>query len=530
MKRRDFIQKLSPVLAAPFIIGGLPGTAYGRNMMSNDLATTLAATDRILVLIQLTGGNDGLNTVISLDQYSAYSSLRSNIMIAEQSVLKLTDKTGLHPAMTGIKSLFDNGQAVVIQGVTYPNSNFSHFRSTDIFMSGSDSNQYLVSGWAGRFLGEVYPNYPIGYPNSSAPDPLAIQIGASSSLALQGAGQSMGIALQDPNAFYTLVNGTGTTGFEDPPNTKFGKDLKYIREIQIESFAYSKQIKDAASKASNKATYPTGNSLADQLKIVARLIGGGLQTRIYSVTLSGFDTHSAQVTASDTTKGNHATLLQKLSEAVTAFLDDCRQLGAEDKVLAMTFSEFGRRVASNASAGTDHGTAAPMFIFGKYVRPGIVGINPDMNNLDRGNLKMQYDFRQVYTSVLAQWFGAQQPALSAVMLKEFQQLPVINVPTTSARDTLTDVPLGFRLYENYPNPVTSITSISYDVPFASAVSLSLTDLRGRVLQDLLDNQMTQDAGHYTLRVDASYLPEGTYFFRFRAGNFTATQPMMVAGR
>jgi len=527
MKRRDFIQKLTPVLAAPFVIGGLPGKAFGRNVMTNDLATSLAATDRILVLIQLTGGNDGLNTVISLDQYSAYSSLRSNIMIPEKSVLKLSDQTGLHPSMTGIKSLFDNGQGVVVQGVTYPNSNFSHFRSTDIFMSGSDSNQYLVSGWAGRFLGEVYPNYPIGYPNPSAPDPLAIQIGASSSLALQGAGQSMGLALQDPNAFYSLVNGTGTTGFEEPPNTKFGKDLKYIREIQIESLAYSKQIKDAASKASNKATYPTGNSLADQLKIVARLIGGGLQTRIYSVSLGGFDTHAAQVVSGDTSKGNHAILLQKLSEAITAFLDDIRQLGADDKVLAMTYSEFGRRVASNASAGTDHGTAAPMFLFGKYVKPGIVGANPSMTDLDRGNLKMQYDFRQIYTSVLAQWFGAKKDDVATIMLREFQQLPLINAPAVGVNESQFDFASGFRLYENYPNPVNTTTSISYDVPFESEVLLTLTDVRGRTLTTLVEPAVVS-AGHYSVQVDASNLPEGAYFFRFRAGAFTAVQPLIVS--
>ncbi len=527
MKRRDFLQRVSPVLAAPFVIGGLHGRAFGQSMMMNDLTSTLSATDRILVLIQLTGGNDGLNTVISLDQYSAYSSLRSNIMIPEKSVLKLTDETGLHPSMSGIKSLFDNGQGVVVQGVTYPNSNFSHFRSTDIFMSGSDSNQYLVSGWAGRFLGEVYPNYPIGYPNSSAPDPLAIQIGASSSLALQGTGQSMGVALQDPDTFYSLVNGTGTTGFEEPPNTKFGKDLKYIREIQIESLAYSKQIKDAASKATNLATYPTPNLLADQLKIVARLIGGGLQTRIYSVTLGGFDTHAAQVTSGDTSKGNHATLLQKLSEAVTAFLDDIRQLGADDKVLAMTYSEFGRRVASNASAGTDHGTAAPMFLFGKYVRPGIVGANPNMSDLNNGNLKMQYDFRQIYTSVLAQWFGAKTQKLNAVMLKEFQQLPLINAPVVGVNESQFDFASGFRLYENYPNPANTTTSISYDVPFESEVLLTLTDVRGRTLTTLVEPAVVS-AGHYTVQVDASNLPEGAYFFRLRAGNFTAVQPLIVS--
>ena len=206
---------------------------------------------------------------------------------------------------------------------------------------------------------------------------------------------------------------------------------------------------------------------------------------------------------------------------------DIRQLGADDKVLAMTYSEFGRRVASNASAGTDHGTSAPMFLFGKYVRPGIVGANPNMSDLNNGNLKMQYDFRQIYTSVLAQWFGAKTQRLNAVMLKEFQQLPLINAPVVGVNESQFDFASGFRLYENYPNPANTTTSISYDVPFESEVLLTLTDVRGRTLTTLVEPAVVS-AGHYTVQVDASNLPEGAYFFRLRAGNFTAVQPLIVS--
>jgi uncharacterized protein (DUF1501 family) len=226
------------------------------------------------------------------------------------------------------------------------------------------------------------------------------------SLTMQGPNQSMGIAIQNPETFYQLVNGTTKGPFADPPNTRPGNELKFIRQVEVESQLYSVNIKAAADKAKNSVTYPTNNSLASNLAIVARLIAGGLKTRVYVVTLSGFDTHSAQVVASDTSTGSHANLLKYVSQGVSTFFTDLKNLGADQRVLAMTFSEFGRRVQSNASAGTDHGTAAPMFVFGNDVNPIVHGANPSLTDLDKGgNLKMNYDFRQIYTSVLAQWFG-----------------------------------------------------------------------------------------------------------------------------
>lgn len=425
MKRRQFLQRVSPFIALPLVMGGSSVRALVRPFVP-DIYTQLAQSDRVLVIVQMGGGNDGINTVLARDQYSAYMNLRSNIAIPEQSVLPLTDATGLHPAMTGLKELYDDGKLAVIQGVSYPSPNFSHFRATDIWNSASNSNEVLHDGWLGRFLEGEYDGYPAGYPNTSMPDPLAIQIGSVVSFALQGSEHGMALAIQNPNTFYSMVNGTDTSNFDTPPDTRFGELLAYTRQVQLESEAYAGRIKTASDRAPNRYTYPASNSLASQLQTVARLIAGGLQTRIYVVSIGGFDTHADQVVASDHTIGTHATLLKRLADAISAFQSDLRMYGVEDKVVGMTFSEFGRRAASNGSLGTDHGTSAPMFVFGKHVQPGVVGANPNLSDLSGGNLKMQIDFRRVYSSIMTGWFGIGQTAMNEVMKRDFAYLPLFS--------------------------------------------------------------------------------------------------------
>ena len=312
MKRRKFFEKVTPLVVLPGLINGFSFKAYGALPLLDALANA-GNTDHVLVLIQLNGGNDGLNTAIPLDQYSAYTNARSNIAIAEKSVLKLNgfDKTGLHPAMTGIQQKFNDGKIKIVQSV----------------------------------------GYPTGYPNSQMPDPLAIQIGSILSLGLQGPDVNMGMSITDPTNFYNLIN-----GIQDPaPNTAAGKELTYIRTVAKQTNAYGTAITTAANKITSQSpAYPAAgtNSLADQLKIVARLIAGGLKTKVYMVNLGGFDNHDNQVDTADTSIGIHATLLGKVSQAVTAFMEDLKFLSISDRVLGLTFSEFGRRIKSNASVGS----------------------------------------------------------------------------------------------------------------------------------------------------------------------------------
>ncbi|MCS6809529.1 MAG: DUF1501 domain-containing protein, partial [Bacteroidota bacterium] len=375
----------------------------------------------------------------------------------------------------------------------------------------------------GRYLDSQFPTYPDGYPNSSMPDPLAIQISAVPSLALKGVNVPMGINVQDPDAFQRLVSGTSVNGFTTVPNTTAGQQIAYIRQVQAQSDKYASAIKKAYDSARNLATYilPNVNTLAAQLAIVARLIAGGLKTRVYLVTLGGFDTHAQQVVASDTTTGSHATLLARLSEAVTSFQEDLRLNNVDHKVITMTFSEFGRRVQSNVSSGTDHGTSAPMFIIGRAVRGGIIGTNPSLTNLDNGNLRMQYDFRQVYASILRQWFGVNSAEYAAVLGKDFTTLPLIQGATHVAHD---DTPAPSLNIQNFPNPVSYNTRFEYTLPFSSRVRLLVLDARGHVVSTF---EEYQHAGQHSISYDASTLANGAYYYRLETERGRATGTMVV---
>ena len=316
MKRRDFVLNAIPAAALlPEVINGYTVKAFNNNSpLVQALMRGVTVTDHVLVIIQLSGGNDGLNMVIPVGaDYQKYFNARSNVAIPENKVLSIAgvNGTGIHTAMTGLQSLFSEGKAKVVQAVGYPQPNFSHFRATDIWMSGSNSDQEVYSGWAGRYLNYEYPNFPVNYPNTDVPDPLAIQIGSTTSLTLQGPTVNMGMSITNPTTFYNLVSGT-----TDPaPNTPAGKELKFIRQVNQQTQKYATVIKAAAAAVPVQGTYPAGNSLADQLKIVARLVKGGLRTRVYMVSFGGFDTHSVQV-GTDTTTGNHATLLGRVSDAI----------------------------------------------------------------------------------------------------------------------------------------------------------------------------------------------------------------------
>jgi uncharacterized protein (DUF1501 family) len=527
MHRRDFIRGAAAV-ALPLSLSGYTAKALGLSPMLETLSEVSAAADRYVVLIQLQGGNDGINTVIPLDQYSQYASLRSNIALPENKILKLTNATGLHPSMTGMKALYDAGNVAVIQGVTYPGSNSSHFRSTDIWMTGADFNQYLTTGWTGRYLDSQFPEYPRAYPTKDMPDPLAIQISANPSLLLKGANVPMGVNVQDPDSFYRLVQGTSINGFDTAPDNAAGKQIAYIRQVQAQSETYAGVIKTAADKAKNLATYtPRGvNTLADQLAIVARLIAGGLKTRVYLVSLGGFDTHQQQVTATDKTIGSHATLLARLSEGITSFQQDLKMMKIDNKVVGMTFSEFGRRVASNGSNGTDHGTSAPVFVFGSAVKGGVVGANANLSDLNGGNLKMQYDFRQIYASILKQWFGTNATEYNAVLGKnaqgtDFTTLPLIQ-GATAAQESVA-FSSNIRV-QNYPNPCADNTVIEYSIPSSSHVRLSVVDASGRAIVSMEEDQLV---GTYSLNFNTASLPNGTYMYQLQTNMGSAMGRMVV---
>ncbi len=527
MKRRDFFKRTVPYVTLPALINGFSFKAFAGSPLMQALSSSVL-TDHVLVLIQLNGGNDGLNTLIPLDQYSNLSAARSNILIPDTQVLALSGSTitGLHPSMTGMQQLFNDGKMNIVQAVGYPSPNYSHFRATDIWLTGSDSSQVLSSGWTGRYLNYEYPNFPTNYPNATMPDPLAIQIGSTVSLALQGPAASMGMAISDPSSFYNLIN-----GIQDPaPNTPAGKELTYVRTVAQQSNAYASVISNAANSITQQfAGYPAAgtNSLADQLQIVARLIAGGLKTKVYMVNLGGFDNHSAQVDSADHTQGTHAVLLSKLSDAVKAFMDDLNFLSIEDRVVGLTFSEFGRRIKSNASDGTDHGAAAPMFVFGKPVLSGILGSNPTIPAAAtvNDNVPMQYDFRSVYASILQDWLCVPTVDLNSILLQNFQTLPIIQSSAclgSSVHELNQNA--GENLISNYPNPFTDSTYINFKSK-GGHTCIQIFDNEGSLIKTPIDGDYPE--GEYKVWFENENFPTGVYYARLQNGATQQVHNMLI---
>lgn len=507
MKRRNFIRTAGAAATIPMVLNGMKLSA---SPMSALFSSIDPYSDKVLVIIRLSGGYDGLNVVLALDQYSNLSKLRTNILIPEAKALKISTTTGLHPAMTGFNQLYQDGKLSVIHSVGYPNQNRSHFRSTDIWQSGSGANENINTGWVGRYFEEKHPKYPEGYPNGQFPDPFALTLGSTVSETCQGTVGNFSLTLTDPYNFGKLTEGKETLFPESP----YGKELSFLRTSISQTNQYSDVITAASKKGKNLATYPTSN-LASQLKNVALLMSGGLKTRVYVANLGGFDTHANQVDGSDTTKGTHRELLFILSEAIRAFQEDLRKLGLEERVVGMTFSEFGRQIKSNFSLGTDHGTAAPLFVFGSCVNKQIVGKNPEIPATvpDQTGVPMQTDFRDVYGSILQDWFGVSVTDIKDYLFANYTYQPIIkNCAVTTDTDDLLVEETSVQVY---PNPFHEVSRIAFRLNASAFTRVSVFDNIGSELQVLVSQQL--GAGEHQLEFYGRDLPAGIYFCRIQVG-------------
>lgn len=548
MDRRKFIKKIGAASIAPILLNGIPFSALAAN---SPLMKALAASDsdRVLIFIQLHGGNDGLNTIIPIKNYSQYYSLRPNIAIPNTGTRKFIaldnnlpeeDRVGLHPDMKGVKELYDQHRAAVVQAVGYENMNLSHFRSRDIWFMGGDYDERLGSGWMGRYLDTEYPGYPDAFPTAEMPDPLGLEIGDEVTLAFQREnGIPAGISISNPDAFYNLINSVGIDPPADTfPDNYYGDELEYLKQFEIKTNDYAQRLKQVYDAGHNSAniTYPESyplntpipyiyNPLSEQLKIIARLLSGGIKTRIFLTRITGFDTHASQVEEFDNTQGRHAALLYHISEAVKAFHNDLQEQGLEERVLTMTFSEFGRRVESNGSFGTDHGKAAPILLFGSGLKGGVYGTNPDLSDLDGGNLKYQFDYRQIYTSVLSDWLGAPNSAIADTGFSDYlnQKLDLFANPL-SVYD-IEEYNGTSKLNSCYPNPATDYTKIGYYLGKDSQVILKLYSPSGKLVKELVNS--TQRKGEYEIDVNVSGLQSGNYIYRIQAGDYKAAKIMLV---
>ena len=379
--------------------------------------------DRILVVVQLGGGNDGLNTLVPFTD-DAYFRARPRIALKDDKIIKLTGDVALNAKMKAFKDLADQGKLCVVEGVGYPNPNRSHFRSTEIWQTGVDSDRYSETGWIGRYFDNQC---------GGTAEPVAgVAVGGERPQSFAGQ-KGFGVAFQDPNSFgwtegqgeakernFQVLNAANETLHNDT--------LDFLRKVTNNAVLSSDRVREVAKKYKGGIEYPR-DPFANSLQTVAKMIAGGLPTRIYYVTLTGFDTHANQL-------NTHDNLLERFANGIAAFQRDLESQGNAQRVLTMTFSEFGRRVGENASGGTDHGTAAPMFLVGDMLNAGMAGKRPSLTDLDQGDLKYTTDFRGIYASVLDQWLGADS---KLVLGKAFPQIGLIKAKQAATAPVLAKV-------------------------------------------------------------------------------------------
>lgn len=381
--------------------------------------STLAAApapekDRsILVLVQLAGGNDGLNTLVPFED-ADYHRLRPTLAIARDKVLRTSDTTGLHPSCSALHALFQAGKLGIVQNVGYPNPNRSHFRSTEIWETASASDEFSATGWVGRFLDNACAGMP-----ADSHDPVAVHVtnGVPQSFQSERTHATFGLVPgggsrrdneETRKLLETMVSQPGATAPLQASNASF------LKQTMMDTLVTERNVQRFIGEYRASVAYP-GSPFAQSLRNVAALVAARLPTRVYFVTLSGFDTHSNQLNA-------HANLLTQLSEGLAAFQKDLEGKKLDGQVTTMTFSEFGRRPSENESRGTDHGTAAPLFVLGSRVKGGLLGTPPSLQLERNQDLLFSTDFRCVYAAALENWLGCpSEPVLGG----KFSPLPVV---------------------------------------------------------------------------------------------------------
>lgn len=425
--RRDFLRTTALGSAFTWTVPSFLAHTFAQlqaEAADKGMRTATGKDSTILVILQMAGGNDGLNTIVPYAN-DYYHNARPRLGLRDKALLKMNDELAFNANLAGLKELYDAGRLSVIQGVGYPNPNRSHFRSTEIWQTASDSNRFERHGWLGRYFDNACPG---------AEPTVGISVGRQMPQAF-AAKKPLGVSLDDPQNYRFMTSdrpdADETANMEDTframnsgssietlagATMREGSVLDYVERTALDAQISSEQIRAASNRVQNKAEYPTGR-LGSSLKLVARLIGGELPTRIFYVSQGGYDTHSNQ-------SGAHDRLLKELGDSVKAFMGDITAQGNAERVMLMTFSEFGRRVKENASNGTDHGAASVMFVAGNKIKPGLLGKYPSLapGDLHNGDPKFTTDFRSVYAGVLEQWL---KTTSAPVLGRKFEPLKLV---------------------------------------------------------------------------------------------------------
>jgi len=541
--RRSFLQALGIAGSGSMMLGSNFLTASAPSPLTSAIAD--AETDNILILIRLSGGNDGLSTVIPIEQYDAYANARPNIYIPESKVLKLTDEFGVPSYMKSIEPMWGDGQFKAVHGVGYEGQSLSHFTGSDIFSNtdlSSTGFSGLNTGWMGRHFEHCYPDYLINPPAA----PAAIQIGQFGSLVFQGEETNYAFVTSNIDQLEEIAESGVVYGLDDAMfnDCMYGDQLKFLRGVANTTYEYSGTIHDAWSRGQNQVEYQD-NYFARQLALLARLIKGNLGTKVYMISMGGFDTHGNQPLA-------HERLMTNLSVAIDNFYDDLGFTEQDDKVLSMTFSEFGRRIFENGSNGTDHGKAAPTLFFGSGLNgSAFVGEHPTLEDPDgRGNLEYTMDFRDLYATVLAEWLCVDIPIVEQHLLDhpyapinlgfncsgvDFPDvvysdgdvtLPEVEEPTepTPYDPTLLDAIVHKPFYPTDENP-----HIYLEMPFSAHVDIQLFNILGQKVGTVFNEMMFEGSVELNIRERMpKHLAAGKYIYRIDVQNQKMAKSVMLA--
>lgn len=501
--RRNFLKMTGlTAFGGAMMLKGMPVSAFAPSKLMTNL-TNAECGDRVLILLRLSGGNDGLNTVVQREN-DEYYNIRPTLAVQEADMWSLNNEIGMPNVMQDLQPLWEEGKMKIIHNVGYPDANYSHFRSSDIWASASDSDTVDSSGWIGRYLDNEFPSF------ADAPPviPPALQIGVQTNMIFRSMAGNMALAISNPAEFYQIAASGelyDTTQLNvSVPNQK---ELSFVRDVANSSFRYSETIRDAYNAGSNAVPYPN-NNLAEEMGIIARLIKGNLGTKVYMVTIGGFDTHVGQNPA-------HQELLYNVASSVKAFMDDLGATGHAENALVMTFSEFGRTIYENGGLGTDHATAAPMLLFGEGIGSGFVGNPINLTELDEyGDPFFETDFRQAYATVLQDWLCA-DPDVTEMVLNNtdfgtIDGLVPPGSPSIGSNDRA-------ALLGHQPGGEPGTILIKYAMKVRGNVRLQILDSAGHPLRTLVNEFKTK--GSYTLNFKPSdyFLPPGEYMYRLETG-------------
>ena len=523
MKRRKFIQLSSTGSLAGFMLNGHMVNAFTRTKLLDNVSEDVIR-DRCIVMIQLSGGNDGLNSIIPKNQYDKYASIRPTIRIKDtgsnkgielDSSLGVQDQTLLHPNLLAFKQLWDEGKLNIVHGVGYPQLNKSHFSGRALMSrggDGTDANSNKPDGWMARYLNSAFDH-------TTYDDPLGIQLGNKKPADEfhSDAEHKVDINLsgQDVDGFYSQLSNIGNplANYGDE-SSEYIDNINFINGMEVTATNYASRISAVFNAGTNNVSYPSYD-LADQLKTVAKMLSGGSKTKLFLLRIDGFDNHANQVASqTDSHLGKHADLLLELSESIKAFQDDLESLGIDQNVVTTTFTEFGRKPIQNDNKGTDHGNLGPMFVIGTGVEPGFTGTHLSLDSFTLGgNVKhfdldtqMQHDYRQVYAAIIGDFLGASSLNIIDTEFDAYDQnrlnlisSPILNNPYEKSTHSTSLVVA--------PNPVVNDTMIQFSSPMWMRGQLQIHDLQGRIVQELIADF---SSGTNQIPLHLSHLAKGMY--------------------